>query len=158
MAPRDALSELLALLEAEESSIVALLDLASAEHNALIASDFKRLDDITAKMLRIAERLEAAEEQRSQLLRSLGIPGAGLTEVAQLAESHGMNQFGMAKTRLLDASTRLQDAQEQNARLVLSAARMRERWLAMLTQMANPTYTADGASGDRGYRFVSKSA
>ena len=158
MAPRDALSELLALLEAEESSIVALLDLASAEHNALISSDFTRLDDITARMLRIAEKLESTEEQRSQLLRSLGIPGAGLTEVAQRAESHGMNQFAHAKVRLLDASTRLQDAQEQNARLVLSAARMRERWLAMLTQMANPTYTPDGASGDQGYRFVSKSA
>lgn len=158
MPERDALGALLALLEEEESSIVALLGLASAEHDALVSSDFSRLDDITARMLRIAERLEHAEVQRSQLLRSLGIPGAGLTEVAELAESHGMDGFGDAKERLLDATTRLQDAQEQNARLVLSAARMRERWLAMLTRMANPTYNADGARGDQGYRFVSKSA
>ena len=158
MTPQDALRELLAILEEEESSIVTLLELASAEHSALLASDFPRLDDVTAKMLRLAERLESAEERRSQLLRSLGIPGAGLTEVAELAEGYGMNEFGDAKVRLLDASMQLQDAQEQNARLVLSAARMRERWLAMLTRMANPTYTADGANGDQGYRFVSKSA
>jgi flagellar biosynthesis/type III secretory pathway chaperone len=155
---RDALATLLGLLEEEEGAIVSLLELAGAEHTALIESDFKQLDDITIRMIRIAEKLEAAEEQRSQLLRSLGIPGAGLAEVAKLAETHGMHDFAPAKERLLDATTRLQDTQEQNARLVLSAARMRERWLAMLTRMANPTYTADGANGDQGYRFVSKSA
>jgi flagellar biosynthesis/type III secretory pathway chaperone len=156
--PRDALSALLATLEEEETEIVALLELAAAEHSALISSDFTQLDDITARMLRIADRLEHTESRRTELLHELGTPGAGLREVADLAEHHGMNGFTGASQRLMEITAQLQEAQEQNARLILSAARLRERWLAMLTRMANPTYTPEGASGDQGYRFVSKSA
>jgi flagellar biosynthesis/type III secretory pathway chaperone len=158
MEAQPALTALLRTLEQEEAEIVELIQLATEERSALIASDFPAVDSVTERMLQVAERIDRHEQRRQQLLNELGNAGAGLNEIVALAENHSVGGFPDARERLLERTGELQDLQEQNAQLILSAAKLRERWLAMLTRLANPTYGAGGQQQANESRFLSRSA
>jgi hypothetical protein len=61
--------------------------------------------------------------------------------------------------RLVARAAELKEAQEGNARLLLSAMRLQEKWMNMFGALASPTYGADGLQEPQhGRRFVSRSA
>lgn len=155
---RAALQQLLETLEAEEEHILQLIELAGREREALVANDFSAMDDITGSMLGVAGELETCEERRASLLAELGRDGASLKELVALAEDEGIDGFSLRGERLEGAVGQLQELQEQNARLIISASNLRERWLGMLTRLASPTYTQRGHETSAGARLVSRSA
>ncbi len=153
------LESLAAQLTREESVLNDLLRSAEKMRDALIASDFALLEDVNAAMQSSASELEQLEEVRQALLASLQDPPATLDQAFALAAGLGLVGLSACRSRLASAALSLQQAQERNARLVLGAVRLRERWFNMLAGMVSPTYGAGGRQNPApGRRFVSKSA
>jgi len=151
-----ALEQLLSTLTREESLIGTLLELGLRERDALVNSDYAALNDVTAAMIDAADRMDACEAERESLLSELGKKGASLQEIVELAVSHGVEGFSAKGSDLRHQVDALHDIQEQNASLLISAARLRERWLTMLTRLSSASYGPDGTQG--GYRLLSRSA
>ncbi len=150
---------LFTLLVSEEKSVLALVALAREEQAALVASDYERIEAVTERMVAEAERLETLERQRDVLLDTLGCPDGTLADIAELAGTSGGAGLETLRMRLLDAADELRSTQESNARLILAAAKLRERWFSMLAGMVSPTYGAEGRRQlQQERRFVSKSA
>jgi hypothetical protein len=60
---------------------------------------------------------------------------------------------------LIARAAELRDLQEANARLILNAAKLRERWYGMLAGMSSPTYGSGGKQEFRQARdIMSRSA
>jgi hypothetical protein len=156
MDTRSVLEQLLATLAEEEARVLELVQLASRERDALVNSDYATLNAVTETMLQAAGRLDSCEERREALLAALGKEGAGLNEIVALAELHGMDGFSRKGEQLRESTAQLQELQEQNARLILSAAQLRERWLNMLTRLTSPAYGSGNEAS--GHRFLSRSA
>ncbi len=156
MDTRSALEQLLATLTEEESHIAELLQLGLRERDALVSSDYEALNAVTALMLDAADRMDQCEVRREALLVDLERHGAGLTAITELAVQLGMDDFSQKGKDLRASVDALRDVQEQNAQLILSATRLRERWLSMLTRMSSPSYGPD--SDTTGYRFLSRTA
>jgi len=153
-----ALQAVVEVLLREEGLLLALIEQAGKERQALIDSDFEALGEVTREMLQTAADLEAQEQRRDQLLASLGLEGATLTTLIEGAAGDSPAALSGARDRLLERAGELRHAQEQNANLLLSAATMRERWLRLLTNMASPTYGARGEQRSNDQRFLSRSA
>lgn len=154
-----ALESLAAQLTLEESVLNDLLRSAEKMRDALIASDFALLEDVNAGMQSSASELERLEEARQALLTSLQDPPATLEEAFAFASELGLPALAASRARLASAALSLQQAQERNARLVLGAVRLRERWFNMLAGMVSPTYGSGGRQTPApGRRLVSKSA
>ncbi|MDZ7729059.1 MAG: flagellar export chaperone FlgN [Dehalococcoidia bacterium] len=113
---------------------------------------------MTESMLAVAGELESCEELRATLLAEIGQEGASLKELVAVAEDEGIDGFSLRGDRLTGAVGQLQELQEQNARLIISASNLRERWLGMLTRLASPTYNQRGHEPSAGARLVSRSA
>lgn len=156
MDTRTALEQLLATLTAEEAQIAELLQLGLRERDALVNSDYEELNAVTVAMLEAASRLDQCEAQRASLLTSLGRDGAGLDEIAAFAAQFDFDGFSKKGADLRARILALHEVQEQNAQLLLSAARLRERWVTMLTRLSSASYGPDGDSGS--YRLLSRSA
>lgn len=153
------LESLAAQLTREESVLNDLLRSAEKMRDALIASDFALLEDVNAAMQSSAAELAQLEEARQALLASLQDPPATVDQAFALASELGLAGLSATRSRLAGTALSLQQAQERNARLVLGAVRLRERWFNMLAGMVSPTYGAGGRQNPAsGRRFVSRSA
>lgn len=152
------LEELLDVLLRQEAALGELVELAIEEQSAIIHSDYAAIHRVSEQMLAVSNAIDRLDERRAELASRLGHQGA-LDELAQAAEDLGVDGFGPARERLLAQATRLRQAQEENARLILGAVRVRERWLALLTGLAAPTYGSAGRQQLRQERgIVSRSA
>lgn len=153
------LGSVLTTLLAEERELAALIGLAVAEQRALIASDFPEITRVSEAMLAAASELDALEREREALLAGIGQEEVTLDLLLPIAEEHGVAGFGAARLALVARANELREAQEQNARLLLGAMKLQEKWFAMFGALTSPTYGARGQQEQPGgERFVSRSA
>lgn len=158
-APAGVLEAVLALLLREESALGRLIELAVEEQRALIASDFASLDAISAEMVTVSAAIEVHETERLNLLRTIGAEARTIEELTPLADDHGVEGFTAMRLRLSARAYELKDAQERNARLLLNAMKVRDRWANLSGGVSSPTYGAQGQRHPRdGSGFVSRSA
>lgn len=154
----DTLERLLDVLLRQERALAGLVQLAFEEQSAIVHSDYDAIQSVSARMLGHVEQIDALDVERATLTSRIGNV-AGLDELEPLADTLGVDGFGEARERLLALAAQLREAQEQNARLILGAVKLRERWLALLTGLGSPTYGSAGRqqmSQERG--IVSRSA
>lgn len=158
-ARRAPLESLTALMSREEAVLGDLLRLADQMRDALITSDFALLEAAGNRMREAGELLDSLEGERESLMTSSGFEPASLEGAVALANQLGLPALESSRTRLAGIALSLEQAQERNARLVLGAVRLRERWFNILAGMISPTYGAGGRQNPSpGRRFVSKSA
>ena len=145
MATRAAvLEEVLALLCDEEQALGRLLSLALDEQQALVQSNFDAIETVSARMVEVAESIERSEARRLNLLRSVGADSLTLEELLPLADDLGVSGFAEARLQLGARAQELKDAQELNARLLLNAMKLRDRWANLLGGYLAPGYGSDG--------------
>lgn len=157
-APAELLESLLDLLLQQEDALTALVRLAMEEQEALIRSDYPAIEEVSGRMQEVADGMDRLDARRSAIVTQLGA-GETLEELLPLAETHGMAAFGPLRERLLAEALQLREAQERNARLILNAVKLRERWYGLLAGMSAPTYGAAGRQElPRNRGLVSKSA
>jgi nucleotide-binding universal stress UspA family protein len=150
---------LLQLLVREEAAMLALIQLAGREQAALVSSDYAAIELVANEMQTSASVLEVLEREREVLMEAIGAPGSSLADVAQLAARAGIPGVAETRSRLLAGAEALREAQERNARLILSAARLRERWFSLLAGLTSSTYGSEGRQElQQARRVVSKSA
>lgn len=153
------LEQVLGLLIDEERQLSRLFALALEEQTALLESGFDRITAISAGMLEAANTIEALESERMNLLRTIGAEDLTIEELLPLADDLGVAGFADARLRLSVRARELKDAQERNAKLLVNAMKLRDRWANMLGGLASPTYGAQGQRTSRdGTGFVSRSA
>ena len=138
------LEEVLALLCEEEQALAGLIGLALNEQQALVESDFDGISSISASMLDAAGSIERIESKRLNLLRSVGAESLTLEELLPLADDLGVEGFAQARLTLGARAQELRDAQEQNARLLLNAMKLRDRWANLLGGYLTPGYGSNG--------------
>ncbi len=157
--PAATLAQVLELLCEEERALADLLNLALDEQSALIESDFERISHVSDQMLERAGGIERLESKRLNLLRSAGAESLTLEELLPLADDLGVSGFGAARLQLVARAQELRDAQEQNARLLLNAMKLRDRWANLLGGMVAPGYSSTGRRNTNATRgTVSRSA
>jgi flagellar biosynthesis/type III secretory pathway chaperone len=157
--PATLVERVLETLLLEEKELAALVVLAVEEQTALVASDFPEMTRLGELMLVRADAMGVLEQRRESLLRDLGVSDATLDTLLPLADDLGITGFGEARIRLIAKAAELRDNQERNARLLLSAMKLHEKWVNMFAAIASSTYGADGQQAMRaGRQFVSKSA
>lgn len=157
--PIPLLEALAGVLAREEAALTELLRQADATRDALIASDFAALESANRSMQSSTSELLRLGRERETLLVSFGGPGATLNDALALASELGLSLLEVRRQRLAATASLLQQAQERNARLVLGAVRLRERWFNMLAGMISPTYGSAGRQNPAASRrFVSKTA
>jgi flagellar biosynthesis/type III secretory pathway chaperone len=137
------LEELLGVLLRQEQALSDLVHLAFEEQRAIVHSDYLAMDAASERMLAAARDIDVLDAARSALTSRLG-HFETLDEVVPLADSLGVAGFGEARERLLEQAAKLRASQEENARLLLNAVKLRERWLALLAGLSSPTYGAAG--------------
>jgi hypothetical protein len=140
----DLLQRVLSLLCEEETALSGLLELALQEQAALINSDFEAITSASNQMLAAAERIEHLEATRLNLLRSAGLDSLTLEDLLPLADDLGVEGFASARLQLGARARELRDAQEQNARLLLNAMKLRDRWANLLGGFMAPGYGSNG--------------
>lgn len=138
------LRQVLALLREEEQALSDLFALALEEQAALIQSDFEAINMISGKMLDAAGRVEELELNRLNLLRSVHADELTLEELLPIADDLGVSEFASARLELGARARELQDAQEQNARLLLNAMKLRDRWANLVAGYSPAGYGNDG--------------
>lgn len=153
------LQEVLDILLAEERELGALLALALEEQQALLESDFPRLTEVSARMFEISGTVESLESSRLNVLRTAHLEDQTIEELLPLADDLGIDGFAEARLRLAASAQELRDAQETNARLLLNAMKLRDRWQNLFGGFVAPTYGAQGQRAVRdGQGYVSRSA
>jgi flagellar biosynthesis/type III secretory pathway chaperone len=153
------LQQVLDVLLAEEKELGALITLALEEQQALLESDFPRLTEVSARMFEVSGTVESLETSRLNLLRTAGIEDLTIEELLPLADDLGVNGFAETRLRMAASAQELRDAQENNARLLLNAMKLRDRWSNLFGGFVSPTYGAHGQRSARdGSGFVSRSA
>ena len=155
----ETLDAILSVLSEEEEQLARLLGLALEEQRALVTSNTNALEEINAKMLELAEGIDVLEDRRGKLLGEFAEGVETLSELMPLAQDLGVDGFGAARERLVDAAVRLQRAQERNAHLIMAAMRLGERWMNLAAGMTSPTYGAAGKQrAGRSNGLMSRSA
>lgn len=157
--PAELLASVLELLLEEERQLTRLLDLALQEQSALVESDFDRIAHVSESIQEAAAGIEALEAKRLKLLKTAGADALSLQELLPLADDLGVDGFAEARLQLVARARELKDAQEQNARLLLNAMKLRDRWANLLGGFVAPGYGSNGrreTSAARG--TVSRSA
>lgn len=153
------LDAILNVLSEEEGQLARLLGLALEEQRALMTSNVDALEEINARMIELADGLDVLENRRAVLLGEFAKDVETLSELTPLAQELGVDGFGPARERLVEAAVRLQRAQESNARLIMAAMRLGERWMNLAAGMASPTYGAAGKQrAGRSNGLMSRSA
>ncbi|MCA9823174.1 MAG: flagellar protein FlgN [Dehalococcoidia bacterium] len=156
---RATFSRLLEVLVKEERYLVRLIELARDEREALLQSNYEAIDEVANQMISVAAELDSFEGERALLLQELDAPaGATLKDLEPLAVSAGADGLAEARERMVARADELQATQEQNARLILAATQLRERWFNLLMGMNPATYSDKGREERPGQRFVSRSA
>lgn len=152
-------AHVLDLLREEEHLLGQLVALAREAQRALVASDYPAIEATAAHMLEAAGRIETRSAERMNLLRTIGQETATLDQIATSAENLGVQGLHEIRERLLTQAAHLRDLQEANARLVLGAIRIRERWAAILAGHLSPTYSPQGQTTlQEGSGIVSRTA
>lgn len=136
------LQQLLETLLREEALLARLTTLSQGQRKALISSQFADVESVNDEMVATANDLVPMEEVRATLIESLGV--TTLSEATAMAEELGVPGFASAHGRLREAAAEFRAGQERNASLVLSAIRLRERWMTFLGGRMAPTYGAGG--------------
>jgi len=154
----DLLEALLAVLLEQEATLGRLVGLALDEQRALVHSDYAAVERVAGELQAAANLLDAHERRRDALIAALGNPET-LGDLVPLAEQDGVAGFAEARLRLMSSASALRAAQEQNARLIIDAVRLRERWYGLLAGIASPTYGARGRQDlGPGRGLISRSA
>ena len=149
--PAEVLQQVLSLFWEEEQALAALMRLALDEQQALVESDFDAVAGISNRMIDAANSMN--------LLRSVGAEALTLEDLLPLADDLGVDGFAEARLQLGARARELRDAQEQNARLLLNAMKLRDRWANMLGGYLAPGYGSNGRRGVSNSRgTVSRSA
>ena len=138
------LREILAVLLEEESSMVRLNALALDEQHALVSSDYGEIERVSHEMHLVADQVESAELRRARLMSANGHADASLSDLLALADLHGVTELRAASMRMVALAEQLRNAQEGNARLLLSAVKLRERWVNHVAGMHASTYGSEG--------------
>lgn len=139
--------------------MAALFSLVLHEQSALIESDFERIADVSERMQEAAAGIEALETKRLNLLKTVGADALSLQELLPFADDLGVGGFAAARMQLAARAQELKDAQEQNARLLLNAMKLRDRWANLLGGLVAPGYSSDGRRNSTATRgTVSRSA
>jgi hypothetical protein len=138
------LQEVLDLLCEEEQALASLFSLALEEQTALIQSDFEAISSISERMLEAAADVESFEDRRLNLLRSVDAESLTLEELLPLADDHGVTGFAAVRLQLGARAQELKDAQELNARLLLNAMKVRDRWANLVGGYLAPGYSNNG--------------
>ena len=156
----ETLDSLLRTLLEEERVLTTLVALALEEQQALVISDYEAIESVSQDMQAAAASLEELEVQREALLRAMDARDATLADVVPTAHELGVAGFGEARERLIERATELQEAQERNARLILNAVKLRERWFNLLGGVGGSSTYGSGGRQDASLRrgFVSRSA
>lgn len=155
----ESLRSVLAVLLEEENKLIRLNALARAEQHALVSSNYDEIERVSNEMHAAADQIDALESQRSGMIGALGLPDVTLTDLLPLAEHYGVDGLREASERMLRLAADLRAAQEGNARLLLSAVKLRERWVNHVAGMHASTYGAAGKQQIRQSRgIVSRSA
>lgn len=153
------LESVLRTLLTEEGKLSALIVLALQEQEALVAADHGEVARVGEAMIAVAGELENLGNERERLLGTIGCDELTLDALLPLADDHGVQGFADARTQLLTRALELRNAQESNARLLLSAMKLQEKWMNMFSSLAVTTYGSDGLQEQqRGRQFVSRSA
>lgn len=154
-----ALGAILAVLLEEEQGLLRLNELALAEQRALVSSDYDEIERVSHEMHIVADQIESSELRRVRMMGAVAESEATLSEILALADRHGVDGFRDASTRMILLVDKLRAAQEGNARLLLSAVKLRERWVNHVAGMHASTYGAEGKQQIRQSRgIVSRSA
>lgn len=138
------LESLRGVLLEQEDSLHVLIDLAADEQSALLSSDYAAIEHVSSLMHVAADRIEALQFQRVQLAAELGNAEATLEELLPIASELGIEGLAEARLRMAALAAELQESQERNARLLLSAVKLRERWVNHLAGMHQSTYGSEG--------------
>ena len=158
-AAADELRAILAVLLEEEQGLLRLNALALAEQRALVCSDYEEIERVSNEMQVVADQIESGELRRARMMGAVGKPEATLSEILPLADLHGVDGLREASKRMILLAGQLREAQEGNARLLLSAVKLRERWVNHVAGMHASTYGAEGKQQIRQSRgIVSRSA
>ena len=153
------LGAILALLLEEEQGLLRLNVLALAEQRALVSSDYEEIERVSNEMHVVADQIELSELRRVRMMNAVGEPEATLSDLLPLADLHGVAGLRDASTRMISLADQLREAQEGNARLLLGAVKLRERWVNHVAGMHASTYGAEGKQQIRQSRgIVSRSA
>jgi flagellar biosynthesis/type III secretory pathway chaperone len=156
---RETFAHLLEVLVKEEGYLLQLIELARKEREALVLADYEAIAEVAEQMMRVAAQLDGYEEERALLLRELDAPeGTTLKDLEPLATAVGADGLAEARERMVARADELHASQEQNARLILAATQLRERWLNLLVGMNPATYSDRGRERRAGQQFVSRSA
>ena len=154
-----ALGAILAVLLEEEQGLLRLNELALAEQRALVSSDYDEIERVSHEMHIVADQIESSEPRRVRMTGAVAESEATLSEILPLADRHGVDGLRDASTRMILLADQLRAAQEGNARLLLSAVKLRERWVNHVAGMPVSTYGAEGKPQIRQSRgIVSRSA
>lgn len=152
-----ALESLVDMLMRQEVGLAELVGLALEEQAALVSSDYPAIERVSAAMIEAAQRLDALDRDRQALAERFGAVQTTATD--HLAAHAGADGFAAVQDRLLARAHELRAIQEANARLILSAVKVRERWYGMLAGRGAPTYGAAGRQSLHSARgIVSRSA
>lgn len=155
---RERLGELAGVLRQQESLLGELVRLSKEEQDALVQSDFGAIHRASERMLAVSQDLDGLDAQRETLVTGFG-PIETLEELVPLAEALGVEAFTTLRDALMAKAGELRDLQEANARLILNASKLRERWYGMLAGLSSPTYGAGGKQEFRSARdILSRSA
>jgi hypothetical protein len=151
---------LLPLLLGEEQTLNALVDAAGRLGHALVVPDYDAILLISEELTALSAGMERLERNRVALTGELGFAAeAALSAIADAAEAEGTTVLRVIRERMLARARELQTIQERNAALVLSAVRLRDRWVNLLAGMMTGTYSSGGrAEMQQDRRIVSKSA
>ncbi|MCZ2112004.1 MAG: flagellar protein FlgN [Dehalococcoidia bacterium] len=153
------LESVLQTLLQEEAGLQELIVLALQEQEALITADYPAMSRIGDEMLAVAGRVEDLERERHALLDPLSGDALRLEALVPAFEAAGIPAFAETRLRLIARANELREAQERNARLILAAVKLQERWMAMFAALSSPTYAADGSQDHQAGRgFLSRSA
>ena len=135
---------MVAILLEQEDALQCLLGLAFEEQQALVTSDYAAIERVSSAMHGAADRIDSLEHQRIKLAASLGDAEATLEELLPLADELGIQGLAESRLRMAALAAELQEAQESNARLLLSAVKLRERWVNHIAGLSSSTYGAAG--------------
>lgn len=155
----ESLRAILAVVLEEEQGLLRLNALALAEQRALVSSDYDAIERVSNEMHLVADQIDALEGRRMVMMGAVGPPETSLGQVLPLADEHGVDGLREASLRMNLLAEQLREAQESNARLLLSAVKLRERWVNHVAGMQASTYGAEGKQQIRQSRgIVSRSA
>jgi len=155
---RERLHALADVLAGQDALLGELVRLSKEEQDALVQSDFDAIHRASDRMLAVSQDLEVLDGDREALVREFPTVRT-LEDLVPLADDLGVHGFAPLRESLMARAGELRDIQEANARLILNAAKLRERWYGMLAGMSSPTYGSGGKQEFRQARdIVSRSA